>query len=56
MLVYVEVFDDMAAAIARKKQIKAGSRRKKMALYQTSEFLTLNLGFHDFTDVILLTN
>ena len=25
-------------------------------LYQPSEFLTLNLGFHDFTDVILLTN
>jgi len=27
-----------------------------MVSYQTSEFLTLNLGFHDFTDVILLIN
>lgn len=34
MLVYVEVFDDMAAAIAREKQITAGSRRKKMALVE----------------------
>ena len=32
------------------------SRRHGGVLYQTSEFLTLNLDFHDFTDVILLTN
>jgi len=34
MLVYVEVLDDMVAAIAREKQIKAGSRRKKLALIE----------------------
>jgi len=28
-LVYFEVFDDINAAIAREKQIKAGSRKKK---------------------------
>jgi putative endonuclease len=33
-LVYLEVFDEMAAAIAREKQIKAGSRRKKLALIE----------------------
>ena len=31
-LVYYEVADDPAAAIAREKQIKAGSRRKKLDL------------------------
>jgi putative endonuclease len=31
-LVYYEVFEDVAAAIAREKQIKAGSRRKKVDL------------------------
>jgi putative endonuclease len=31
-LVYFEVFDDMANAIAREKQIKAGSRKKKNEL------------------------
>jgi putative endonuclease len=30
--VYYEVFEDVAAAIAREKQIKAGSRRKKVDL------------------------
>jgi predicted GIY-YIG superfamily endonuclease len=33
-LVYFEVFDEMAAAIAREKRIKAGSRRKKLALIE----------------------
>ena len=33
-LVYFEVHDDMATAIAREKQIKAGSRRKKLALIE----------------------
>jgi putative endonuclease len=31
-LVYYEVFDDVVNAIAREKQIKAGSRKKKMEL------------------------
>ena len=31
-LVYIEMTDDVSAAIAREKQIKAGSRQKKMAL------------------------
>lgn len=33
-LVYFELFEDISAAIAREKQIKAGSRRKKMDLVQ----------------------
>ena len=32
MLVYYEVCEDMLSAIAREKQIKAGSRKKKIAL------------------------
>jgi putative endonuclease len=32
MLVYYEVADNPSAAIAREKQIKAGSRRKKIEL------------------------
>ena len=31
-LVYYEVCDDVTSAIAREKQIKAGSRKKKMSL------------------------
>ena len=31
-LVYYEIYTDLLAAIAREKQIKAGSRRKKIAL------------------------
>jgi len=31
-LVYYEVFDDIVTAIAREKQIKGGSRAKKIAL------------------------
>lgn len=34
-LVYFEVHDDMAAAIGQEKQIKAGSRRKKLALVES---------------------
>lgn len=34
VLVYFEVFDDMPNAIAREKQIKAGSRLKKIALIE----------------------
>lgn len=33
-LVYFEMHEDMRAAIAREKQIKAGSRRKKLALIE----------------------
>ncbi len=33
-LVYFEVYDRMGDAIMREKQIKAGSRRKKIALIQ----------------------
>jgi putative endonuclease len=33
-LVYYEVFDDVRAAIEREKQIKAGSRARKVALIE----------------------
>jgi putative endonuclease len=35
MLVYYELFDSMLNAIAREKQIKAGSRIKKLALIES---------------------
>ena len=35
-LVYYEIFDDPRNAIAREKQIKAGPRRKKVALINGS--------------------
>ena len=34
LLVYYEVHDSMEAAIAREKQIKAGSRKKKLTLIE----------------------
>jgi putative endonuclease len=34
-LVYFEIYEDMYQAISREKQIKAGSRRKKLALIRT---------------------
>jgi len=34
MLVWYEPHEDMAAAIAREKQIKGGSRQKKLALIE----------------------
>jgi len=34
-LVYYEVFDNIEAAIAREKQIKGGSRKKKLELIKT---------------------
>jgi putative endonuclease len=34
LLVWYEPHDEMAAALAREKQIKAGSRRKKLALIE----------------------
>jgi putative endonuclease len=34
ILVWYEIHEDMTAAILREKQIKAGSRRKKLALIE----------------------
>ncbi len=34
-LVYYELIDDMMSAIAREKQLKGGSRKKKLALIET---------------------
>ncbi len=34
VLVWYEQYDDMVAAIEREKQVKAGSRRKKLALVE----------------------
>ena len=34
-LVYYEIFDDIESAIAREKQIKAGSRKKKINLIKS---------------------
>jgi putative endonuclease len=34
LLVWYEVFDEMTPAIVREKQIKAGSRQKKLALIE----------------------
>ncbi len=36
MLVWYERHEDMAGAIAREKQIKGGSRQKKMALIESA--------------------
>jgi len=35
MLVYFELLDTMEAAITREKQIKAGSRQKKLILIES---------------------
>ena len=43
-LVYFEVYGDVRAAIAREKQIKAGSRMKKMMLIEG-----LNPGWRDLS-------
>ncbi len=34
LLVYFELYEDMVAAITREKQLKAGSRAKKIALIE----------------------
>ncbi len=41
-LVYYEIFEDIENAIAREKQIKGGSRQKKMDLVRS-----MNPGFED---------
>ncbi len=43
-LVYCEIFDDMENAILREKQIKAGSRKKKLEL-----ILKMNPDFKDLS-------
>lgn len=48
MLVYFEVFDDMTTAIQREKQIKGGSRKKKLALIERT-----NSGWKDLYDDII---
>jgi len=44
-LVYFEIIDNMSEAKAREKQLKAGSRAKKLALINS-----LNPGFRDLYD------
>jgi predicted GIY-YIG superfamily endonuclease len=48
MLVWYELYDDMTNAIMREKQIKAGSRKKKLALIEAQ-----NPQWHDlYPDLI----
>jgi len=42
-LVYYEIFDDPENAILREKQLKAGPRRKKLALVNTTNKAWLDL-------------
>ncbi len=44
-LVWYELFDDVNSAIAREKQIKAGSRQKKLDLINS-----MNKDWHDLYD------
>ena len=48
MLVYFELLDTMDAAITREKQIKAGSRAKKLKLIES-----MNVEWKDLYDSIL---
>ncbi|MDP2110130.1 MAG: GIY-YIG nuclease family protein [Thiobacillus sp.] len=48
LLVYYELADEMSAAIAREKQIKGGSRARKIALIES-----MNPGWRDLYDDIL---
>jgi putative endonuclease len=48
LLVYYEIHNDMLAAIAREKQIKAGSRAKKLALIEG-----MNPGWRDLFEEIV---
>jgi putative endonuclease len=47
-LVYYEQFDEMIAAIAREKQIKAGSRKKKLTMIES-----VNPTWHDLYETLL---
>ena len=47
LLVYYELFDDMENALAREKQIKGGSRTKKIALIES-----MNLDWRDLYETI----
>jgi len=47
-LVYFEVFDNIIAAIAREKQLKAGSRQKKIDLINRLNPEWKDLSAHDF--------
>jgi len=42
-LVYFEIFDDMYSAITREKQLKAGSRRRKLQLIESKNPLWKDL-------------
>jgi len=48
MLVYYELLDTMDAAITREKQIKAGSRAKKIQMIES-----MNIGWKDLYDSIV---
>ena len=48
MLVYYELADEMTATISREKQIKGGSRARKLALIES-----MNPGWRDLYDDIL---
>ena len=47
-LVYYEQFEEMIEAIAREKQIKAGSRKKKLAMIES-----VNPAWHDLYETLL---
>ena len=47
-LVWYEIHDEMLPAIAREKQLKGGSRRKKVALIEA-----MNPGWSDLYDSII---
>ncbi len=48
MLAWYELHDEMTAAIAREKQIKGGSRKRKLALIEA-----MNPAWRDFYDDLL---
>ncbi|TAK73347.1 MAG: GIY-YIG nuclease family protein [Gammaproteobacteria bacterium] len=45
-LVYYEMYEDMLSAITREKQIKGGSRKKKIALIESMNPEWLDLYLH----------
>ena len=47
-LVYFERFDDVRYAILREKQIKAGSRAKKLALIEEANPEWIDLAYEDW--------